>query len=720
MNTFMLATPLMALNAVALDTEATSLNPARARLVEFGAIHINHGEISALDSDGILVTRINPGEPIPASATQIHGIDDAMVRDAEPFGTLWPRIAQFLGHRPWIGQSIGYDITLIEAECKRAGLSLALPYALDTRLLAQKVAPNLAGYSLETLCRWLNVPLEKRHSAIGDAAAALHVFKALVPLLREIGIRTLGEALRASMTLSDATRYHETAGWNEGATIQTQPVAASVAAPSLMSAISHGDAYAYRHKVSDVMSSPPILMAARTSLSDAIEHMTEAQCSSVFVIDPEDEKPLAKRCGILTERDALRVLAKQGAYALERPISDFSTRHLQSVAADAPLYVAIGRMTRLRIRHLAVHNARGEIVGALSARDLLRARDNPALALGDAISMAADSHAMAAAWVGLSKASASLLVDGSNGRDVAAMISYEIRTLTARAAELSEAKMAIDGHGPPPCAYALFVLGSAARGESLLAMDQDNALVFEHGEPGDAHDRWFEKFARHCVTLLDEAGVPLCKGGIMVKNPQWRGSLAHWRDRIEHWVARASMEDLLSVDAFFDMHFCYGNAALWQDFHKAARELTRERAAFAKLLADANASHQSGLTLFNRFRALNGRLDLKRYGLFPIVCMARIIAIMRGYETSSTQERLSRVRAEMPQSAQDIDAIIDAQGLFLTLIARQQVLDSQAGIAPSNTIEIARLSTFERIKLKNALAAPDVVDDLTRDLLFKF
>jgi signal-transduction protein with cAMP-binding, CBS, and nucleotidyltransferase domain len=180
------------------------------------------------------------------------------------------------------------------------------------------------------------------------------------------------------------------------------------------------------------------------------------------------------------------------------------------------------------------------------------------------------------------------------------------------------------------------------------------------------------------------------------------------------------MEDLLSVDAFFDMHFCYGNAALWQDFHKAARELTRERAAFAKLLADANASHQSGLTLFNRFRALNGRLDLKRYGLFPIVCMARIIAIMRGYETSSTQERLSRVRAEMPQSAQDIDAIIDAQGLFLTLIARQQVLDSQAGIAPSNTIEIARLSTFERIKLKNALAAPDVVDDLTRDLLFKF
>jgi DNA polymerase-3 subunit epsilon/CBS domain-containing protein len=666
-----------------------------------------------------LITRINPGEPIPPSATKIHGIDDTMVSNAEPFGKFWPRAVQFLGHRPWIGQSIGYDITLIEAECKRVGLSFALPYALDTRLLAQKVAPNLAGYSLEILSNWLNVPLENRHSAIGDATAALHIFKALVPLLRDVGIRTLGEALRASMMISDANRQHQTAGWTEGASIQTQPVAVSATNPSLITTISHGDAYAYRHKVSDIMSSPPMLMAAPTTLSDALRHMTDAQCSSVFVSAPKDEKPFAKRCGILTERDVLRALAKQGSAALARPISEFATHNLQTVAADAPLYIAIGRMTRLRIRHLAVHNKQGEIVGAISARDLLRARANSALALGDAISTAADSHALASAWVGLSQACSSLLADGASGRDVAAMISYEIRTLTARAAELSEARMAIDGHGPPPCSYAFFVMGSAARGESLLAMDQDNALIFEHGEPGDAHDQWFEKFANYCVTLLHEAGVPLCKGGVMAKNPAWRGSLTHWRTRIEHWVARASTENLLSIDVFFDMHFCYGKGTLWQEFHKMSRDLTRDRASFAKLLADANGSHQSGLTLFNRFRTQQGRLDLKRYGLFPIICMARTIAIVSGYETCSTQERLSLVRAERPHSAQDIDALMDAQSLFLTLIARQQVLDSQAGIAPSNTVEVARLSSFESIKLKNALSAADVADDLTRDLLFK-
>lgn len=714
MNAFLLATPLIALDAVALDTEATSLNPNRARLVEFGALHLNRGEISALDSAGVLIARVNPGEPIPAAATQIHGIDDAMVRDAEPFASFWPRASAFLGQRPWIGQSIGYDLTLIEAECQRAGLDFSPPYALDTRLLAQKVAPNLAGYSLENLSHWLNVPLENRHSAIGDAAAALHIFKALIPLLREIGIRTLGEALRACATLSNATQYHQNAGWNEGATIPPQE-----AHTSPMSAITKGDAYAYRHRVRDIMSSPPMLLPATTLLSDALQQMTDAQCSSVFVLNASDEKPSIANCGILTERDVLRALAKQGAAALQQPITHFATKTLQTVADDAPLYIAIGRMTRLRIRHLAVSNQQSEIVGAISARDLLRARDNAALALGDAISLAPDAHAMAASWVGLPQACASLLADGSTGRDVAAVVSYEITALTARAVALSEAKMLADGHGKPPCPYAFFILGSAARGESLLAMDQDNAIIFETGEPGGAHDRWFEIFATHCVTMLHEAGVPLCKGGVMANNPAWRGSRDHWRQRIEHWVARAAMDDLLSVDVFFDMNFVCGDGALWQQFHDEACALTRDRAAFAKLLADANGSHQSGLTLFNRFRTQEGRLDLKRYGLFPIVCMARTIAIVRGYETASTQERLSLVRNELPHSAQDLDALIDAQSLFLTLIARQQVIDAQAGIAPSNRVEIARLSSFERVKLKDALMAADVADDLTRDLLFK-
>ena len=38
--------------------------------------------------------------------------------------------------------------------------------------------------------------------------------------------------------------------------------------------------------------------------------------------------------------------------------------------------------------------------------------------------------------------------------------------------------MAAAGMGPPPADYAVLMLGSAARGESLLSADQDHAILF--------------------------------------------------------------------------------------------------------------------------------------------------------------------------------------------------------------------------------------------------
>ncbi len=69
--------------------------------------------------------------------------------------------------------------------------------------------------------------------------------------------------------------------------------------------------------------------------------------------------------------------------------------------------------------------------------------------------------------------------------------------------------MRADGRGGPPCPFAVAVLGSAGRGESLLAMDQDNAVFFAEGEPGGSEDRWFEVFGTQLADILHEAGDPL-------------------------------------------------------------------------------------------------------------------------------------------------------------------------------------------------------------------
>ena len=52
--------------------------------------------------------------------------------------------------------------------------------------------------------------------------------------------------------------------------------------------------------------------------------------------------------------------------------------------------------------------------------------------------------------------------------------------------------------------------------------------------------------------ILDAAGVPFCKGGVMAKNREWRKSVADWRATIDGWVRRQRPADLLNVDIFFD------------------------------------------------------------------------------------------------------------------------------------------------------------------------
>ncbi len=173
------------------------------------------------------------------------------------------------------------------------------------------------------------------------------------------------------------------------------------------------------------------------------------------------------------------------------------SRPLATVPEDAFAYLAVSRMNRLKVRHLGVTDEAGHVTGALSARDLLRLRAESGVLLGDRIDQAQSVKALAGAWGHVAQVAADLVREGLSGREVAAVISRELGAMTQRAAALAEQRMAEAGQGAPPCPYAFVVLGSAGRGESLLAMDQDNAIVFAEGEPEGAADRWFAALGTH-------------------------------------------------------------------------------------------------------------------------------------------------------------------------------------------------------------------------------
>ncbi len=339
--------------------------------------------------------------------------------------------------------------------------------------------------------------------------------------------------------------------------------------------------------------------------------------------------------------------------------------------------------------------------------------------LGDAVDTADGVPELGAAWARLPRAAEGLLAEGVGARDIAAVISRELGALTRRAGVLAERRMLAEGKGGPPCAFALCVLGSAGRGESLLAMDQDNALVFAEGEPGGSADLWFAEYGAIVADILHEVGVPYCSGGVMAKNDAWRGSLATWRARLASWLTRSSPADLLAVDIFFDLLAVHGDARLANDIWRGGFDGARGNNAFAKLLAEAGGGEaRSSFTLFGGIRTENGRIDLKRAGLFGIVTLARVLAVRHHLIERGTPARLIAARQALSRSTDDLDLLVHAQGTFLDLILGQQVADIHDGLPLGNKVEVKRLSRPDRDRLESALGAVQHLDTLTRDLLY--
>jgi CBS domain-containing protein len=698
------ATPLKALDAMAFDTETTGLDAAKDRVVQMGAVPISAGVV---DAAAVWQTLVDPRIPIPASATAIHRITNAMVRNAPSFAQAWRGFDSFAAGRILIGHSIGFDLAVMAKEAARAGLDWKKPRSLCMRLLAATANPRLPDYSLEAIASWLGVAIGDRHQAAGDARAAADIFVALVPHLAERGIRTLAEAERACLGLTAQLEDHHRVGWVE-----------PVSRPEGFRSFVAVDPYAYRHRLSDLMSSPPVVTRSDASVRDTMQMMLSRRISSVFVSDNgKPGGPLAEY-GIVTERDMMRHLAAGGEGAFSAPVGGLASRPLVSIRAAAFAYRAIGRMDRLKIRHLAVRDEDNRLAGVVSARDLLKLRASAAINLSDAIEVASSADALAAAWARIPSVAQSLIAEDIDAPVIAEIVSEELRAMTRRAAILAELEMATEGRGAPPCPYTVLVLGSGGRGESLLAADQDNAILFADGEPDGPQDRWFAALGEKIATALDRAGIPLCKGGVMARNAAWRGSLDTWSSRVSDWVRRSRPADLLNVDIFYDMRPVHGDHGLAAALHAHAFDAARGHITFAKGLGEHAAAPADPFTLFGGFRLDDGRIDLKFYGLFPVVAFARALAIRHDVRARSTRERLAGLISMDIGPDAEMTRLTSAHARVLKFMLRQQSRDLLAGIPVSNRVGTAALSRDEQAELRSALKAIGVVPDLVRDLMF--
>ncbi len=115
-----------------------------------------------------------------------------------------------------------------------------------------------------------------------------------------------------------------------------------------------------KHKGHEVASVSP-----RALVTEIVAVLAERRIGAVLVRDAAHQV-----LGIVSERDIVRCLAREGAKTLEMTAAQLMTSVLHTVTPMTTLQSAMSRMTGSRVRHLPVIEA-GDLVGMVSIGDVV-------------------------------------------------------------------------------------------------------------------------------------------------------------------------------------------------------------------------------------------------------------------------------------------------------------------------------------------------------------
>ena len=456
----------------------------------------------------------------------------------------------------------------------------------------------------------------------------------------------------------------------------------------------------------DHMRRPVSGMSPDTSLREAVGRMATEKASAVVIVDGE-----RRPTGIVTERDIVR----RAAFAAppEQAVRDLMSFPVRCIREDEHLFIAIARMRRLGHRHMPVIDADGRLAGILDLHDAMaRAARDMVLAIDDLTRDDSDDglREIKAAQVRV----ADTLFDGNVAvGDIQATLSHVNNDIYARLLERNMAAMEGEGLGPAPSPFAMIVMGSGGRHENFLVPDQDYGFVVADGAdaPGGEADGWFVTLAQRLSRDLDAVGLPYCKGGVMATNPQWRKTLAGWKEQVDTWCRRAHAGPLLDFDIFFDFRLGWGDPRLAAALREHVTLRTAGNEPFLRELHGAYRDTGTALGWFGRFAtersdpAHRGKVNLKLHGTLPLVAAARLFALRDGVAETGTRERLAASHAAGVLTDAEHDDLTAARQTVCRLLLGRQLIDFRAGAPVSNFVDPNGLTPRRKRELREALRA---------------
>ncbi|ETX01464.1 MAG: hypothetical protein ETSY2_37195, partial [Candidatus Entotheonella gemina] len=285
--------------------------------------------------------------------------------------------------------------------------------------------------------------------------------------------------------------------------------------------------------VRHVMTTPIATCAPLLTLRDGLSMMQERRIGSLVVTGHDN-----KWIGLLTHASLAEAMLLHQAkpddpilHAMQRP---------PAVEPETPLWQVQELQQQHKAKYVVVAD-QGMPIGMVSQTDILSTLITSPGTLLPHIGQAQSTRELAGLKARLAEEAAEIREANHWARSSVRFLSETHLAIQRRAIDLTLREMAPDR---APLPFAIFIMGSGGRKEMLLDPDQDNGLIIADDPKAHEPDvqAWFQHFGERLNLQLAEVGYRLCLGDIMVRNPQYRHTLAAWKQQIDAMVDRPTEE----------------------------------------------------------------------------------------------------------------------------------------------------------------------------------
>ena len=197
-------TPLNKAKYVVFDLETTGLSTYYDRIIEFGAVRVEKGLVTAS-----MDLFINPGRKLSEKIKKITHITDAMLANAPTIEEAMPKILEFIGDAILVSHNAQFDFGYLQEALKRMGQPLLKNPVIDTLPLSRYLFPESRSHRLGALCRNMGVVYDEdaAHRADYDANVLNDVWQPMLVVLTKDNFNLKHEDLLNLVTPNELLKH---------------------------------------------------------------------------------------------------------------------------------------------------------------------------------------------------------------------------------------------------------------------------------------------------------------------------------------------------------------------------------------------------------------------------------------------------------------------------------------------------------------------------------